>query len=161
LTSFAKTGFLPYYSKLVSYTIQVSESAQADVQEMANAIIKVFPKYVLPKEMVSGMIDQFCKYGTLDVSWHVKIKIINIIQVFYYFHMQFLTCNDEQQILDSLLELIQDAHLEVRKSATETLAGILRCSLRNEIPVLKVLLIHLGKIHQFASKHSKNDKEKV
>jgi proteasome activator subunit 4 len=136
---------LEFYPKLVSYTLQVSESAQADVQEMANAIIKIFPKYVLPKDKVSTMIAQFCEYGTQDVSWHIKIKIINIIQVFYYYHIQFLSISDEKLILESLLNSVEDLHLEVRKAASETLAGILRCSQRNEIIRLKVLKVEFRK----------------
>jgi hypothetical protein len=145
LTSFPSPGFLPYYAKLVSYTLFVSESAQADVQVMANEIIKLFPKYILPKHMLTPMIELYlgvCFQG--NCSWHIKMKVINAIQVFYFSHIHFLTEQNRETVLTMLMKLIEDSQLEVRNASSEALAGILRCSLRDRIAELKVENVHIG-----------------
>jgi hypothetical protein len=112
---------------------------------MANEIIKLLPKYVLPKHMLTPMIELYRSVCAQEnCSWHIKMKVINAIQVFYFAHIQYFTEENRETVLALLLELIQDSQLEVRNASSETLAGILRCSLRDRIPELKVKYTHLG-----------------
>jgi proteasome activator subunit 4 len=113
ICSFGKASMLPYYHQLVKYTLLISESSQPDLQEMANSLIKVFPHYLIPFEMVPEALGFFCKTLTEENSWHMKVKILSIIQSFYLKHLLLIESHDREMLVNVLLDICSFPHLEV------------------------------------------------
>ncbi|KAK0553638.1 Proteasome activator BLM10 [Tilletia horrida] len=70
-------------------------------------------------------------------SWRMRLDVLPILQIAYFRNLFYLTPAIVQEVNDLLLELLQDAHLEVREMASATLSGIIRCSQRSMIKQLK------------------------
>lgn len=114
---FSRLNFLPYYSRLLRYNLSVSESLQPDLQEMANAVLKFIPHYVLPIDMISETIlfilDLLKDETYTDYSWHMKIKALNFLHVFYLKHLVLIPVEMREIILQVLLMVIENPQLEV------------------------------------------------
>ncbi|WFD45093.1 Proteasome activator BLM10 [Malassezia psittaci] len=70
-------------------------------------------------------------------SWHARLDALPLLQVVYFQNLFYLTSDLVEEVIQLLLDLLADPHLEVREMAATTLSGIVRCSQRSLVPTLR------------------------
>jgi len=87
-------------------------------------------------EFINGLI----RIGKTASSWHQRLRALVNMQV-VYFRRIFLTRKPEREALfHAVSDMLGDSQLEVRTTASSTLAGMIRCSPRRiRDPTIQVL----------------------
>ncbi|WFD01127.1 Proteasome activator BLM10 [Malassezia yamatoensis] len=70
-------------------------------------------------------------------SWHARLDALPLLQVVYFQNLFYWTSDLVEEVIQLLLSLLADPHLEVREMAATTLSGIVRCSQRSLVPALR------------------------
>ena len=77
-------------------------------------------------EFIKGLI----RIGKHAASWHARLRALVNMQVLY-FRRIFLTKKEQRdQLFDAVSDMLADPQIEVRTTASTTLAGMIRCSPR-------------------------------
>ncbi|KZW02065.1 hypothetical protein EXIGLDRAFT_736784 [Exidia glandulosa HHB12029] len=90
-----------------------------------------------PAALVNPLIDGMFKAIRNASSWKVRMKALPLLQVFYF--RQFTMISDEKvsEILEVICGCLDNESVEVRELAATTLSGILRCSPKRSVLMLK------------------------
>ncbi|EGC39414.1 hypothetical protein DICPUDRAFT_147828 [Dictyostelium purpureum] len=67
----------------------------------------------------------------LSPSWKIRSSILPFIQIFFFNHCFYFTPNQVESIINIVLTLTRDQHIEIRESSKTTLASILISSKSN------------------------------
>ena len=71
-------------------------------------------------------------------SWRIRLKALPTLLVFYYRNLMSIPEDTTSKIMEVLLDCLADENVEVRDMASKMLSGVVRCSQRHSIPLLKV-----------------------
>ncbi|KAL7285721.1 hypothetical protein ACG7TL_000826 [Trametes sanguinea] len=100
---------------------------------------------IIPRQFVDPILDEIFTAITSFPSWKVRLKILPLVQVFY-FRQSFLISDAKLvEMVEVICRCLDDEVVEVREMAATTLSGILRLSPRRSIIALKDRFVRLIK----------------
>jgi proteasome activator subunit 4 len=70
-------------------------------------------------------------------SWRARLDALPVLQIVYFQNLFYMDSGLVGDIVQALIRLLSDPHLEVRSAASVTLSGIVRCSERTMIQELR------------------------
>jgi len=110
----------------------------AELSSEAKRALKAIAVYPFTADLISPLIRKLVDLiRSSHDSWRIRLDVLPILQIVYFRNLFYLSPEVVQEVNSLLLELLQDAHLEVREMASTTLSGIIRCSQRGMIRQLK------------------------
>lgn len=127
----------PYINKMVAILIDILNYEDTELQDFNINILHMYAQIIYPQSMVETCINQLLDTISTTNSWHTKIRILPILQVFFFKHLFYISSEMKDKIINLLAQTLQDSRIEVRQLANETLSGIIRCSSRESIEHLK------------------------
>ncbi|ORX56233.1 hypothetical protein DM01DRAFT_330261 [Hesseltinella vesiculosa] len=160
LSTWHVTGTLkliPAFLPVVFRMLQFSEDQ--DLQQSTSKVLSKMAQMNFPPDMVSGMVDQLLHILTTSPNWHVRVRTLPLLQVFFFKHL-FLLDGQVIAIMDAIGSLLLDHRLEVRHMASITLGGLVRCSQRDAIDSLRQRYTALL-VHTKLPKRHRNEKGKL
>ncbi|SPO23145.1 related to BLM10 - proteasome activator subunit [Ustilago trichophora] len=109
-----------------------------ELSALARAVLTKISTYPFTSEYAGRLIDTLLHVTRSSVdSWRARLDSLPVLQVIYFQNLFYLNEKLINSIVELLLELLSDKHLEVREMAATTLSGIVRCSQRRLIKTLK------------------------
>ncbi len=109
-----------------------------ELSALARAVLTKISTYPFTSEYAGRLIDTLLQVSRSSVdSWRARLDSLPVLQVIYFQNLFYLDEKLVASIVELLLELLSDKHLEVREMAATTLSGIVRCSQRRLIKTLK------------------------
>jgi len=127
----------PYITKMVTILIDLLNYEDTELQDFNINILYMYAQIIYPQSMIESLINQLLDTIKTTNSWHIKIKILPALQVFFFKHLFYISSEMKDKIIQLLADSLQDSRIEVRQLANETLSGIIRCSSRESIEHLK------------------------
>lgn len=135
-----------------------------ELQLYSSAVLIVLSTISPPHEYVEPIIDNLIGAVKSSPSWRIRLSVLPVLQVFYFRNLLNLPDTSVQRVMDVLLECLRDENVEVRETAAKTLSGVIRCSQRQSIPLLKVcqlfssrhvlsLIVRQGPIYEAGAKN--------
>ncbi|KAJ3092428.1 hypothetical protein HK102_007439 [Quaeritorhiza haematococci] len=85
----------------------------------------------------SAMLTTETPPSSTATSWHVKVQILPVLQVFFFRHLFLLKNEVVLEVMNSVSDMLEDPQIEVRQLASVTLSGLIRCSQRGAITQLE------------------------
>ena len=73
-------------------------------------------------------------------SWRVRLHALPAIVVFFYRNLPSIPQEGVAKVMDILLDCLADENVEVREMASKVFSGVIRCSQRQNILLLKVVI---------------------
>ena len=131
----------------------MSDFPDVDLSLMATQISKIYPNFLHNSSQLNSIFDILINLASplqesnnLEApSWHIKTRVLPILQVFYFRHIFFLSKETRDRIVFFLDSLLSDQQVEVRRLASISLSGIVQCSAKSSIDVLIVRIFFLTK----------------
>ncbi|KAI1797633.1 hypothetical protein LXA43DRAFT_1126323 [Ganoderma leucocontextum] len=100
---------------------------------------------IIPRPYINPLLDAFFSAIQTFPSWKVRLKMIPLVQVFY-FRQSFLISEAKLvEMVEVVCRCLDDEVVEVREMAATTLSGILRLSPRRSMLALKDRFLRLIK----------------
>ncbi|CAG8443048.1 10173_t:CDS:10 [Funneliformis mosseae] len=138
LTMWQATGTYPLILPLLPSVFQMQDvNDDQDLQSMATHVLNIIASYPYPPDMIPMMIDKFVEILTESSSWHIRVKALPVLQVFFFKHLFMLSKDKTDKVMDVVSRMLKDSQIEVRQLAAVTLSGLIRCSQREAISKLK------------------------
>ncbi|RCH96123.1 hypothetical protein CU098_001947, partial [Rhizopus stolonifer] len=130
-------GTLPYIAPFLNKIFVMQEmNDDQDLQIMATRVLNLIAQLSYPPTMLPGLIDQFLTILTTSTSWHIRIRVLPVLQVFFFKHLFAMTGDQLLRIMKVISQMLLDTQIEVRQLASVTLGGLVRCSQRDAIQSL-------------------------
>ncbi|KAF8624763.1 hypothetical protein AX15_005657 [Amanita polypyramis BW_CC] len=98
-----------------------------------------------PPCLIDPLLDVMFEAIRSSPSWKVRMKVLPLLQVFYFRNVPLIADSKVVEILEVLCQCLDDEVVEVREMAATTLSGILRLSPRRSILMLKDRFVRLAK----------------
>ncbi|TBU39582.1 hypothetical protein BD309DRAFT_1022044 [Dichomitus squalens] len=134
---------LPLMPELVRFT-EVNDNDELAYR--AKLLMVRMCGVIVPRQHINPLLDEFFSAIQTFPSWKVRLKIIPLVQVFY-FRQSFLISDARLvQMMEVICRCLDDEIVEVREMAATTLSGILRLSPRRSVLALKDRFVRLIKI---------------
>ncbi|KAI8379085.1 uncharacterized protein BYT42DRAFT_495617 [Radiomyces spectabilis] len=138
LTQWRVAGTLALVVPFLPRIFQMQEiNDDQDLQQMAGRVLRLMAQVSYPPSMVCTMIDQFVAILTTSSSWHMRIRALPILQIFYFKHLFVMNSDQVLRIMSVISSMLLDSQIEVRQLASVTLGGLVRCSQRDAISMLR------------------------
>lgn len=99
-----------------------------DLLVISVGVFKQLGNIVYPITQIRPMVDSLVNIMTNDPSWHHRLRIMAVVQVFFYRNMFILSHTDRKRLFDAIVGLLSDAQLDVREGAASTISGMIRAS---------------------------------
>eukprot|EP00127_Corallochytrium_limacisporum_P005109 Clim_evm15s199 gene=Clim_evmTU15s199 len=115
--------------QLVPYIFRMIEQSDEELQKMARGTIILISQSTMPNKYLSGLLSSVWEV-LQNGNWHVRVSGLKFLQSFIFRNLFHLNMADLKTILHILNESLLDEQVEVRKHASKTLAGIVRCDAR-------------------------------
>lgn len=130
-------GTLPYaLSFLPKLFVMQETNDDQDLQIMATNVLSSIARLNYPPSMVPKMIDAFLNILTTSSSWHIRIRALPVLQIFFFKHLFLMNSEELIRIMQVVGQMLKDTQIEVRQLASVTLGGLVRCSQRDAIQSL-------------------------
>ncbi|KAH7104159.1 hypothetical protein BKA62DRAFT_635182 [Auriculariales sp. MPI-PUGE-AT-0066] len=125
---------LPLMPELFRFT-EVNDNDQ--LSSRASYVLVRMCGVTPPAALVNPLIDAMFEAIKKSTSWRVRMKALPLLQVFYF--RQFTMISDEKvsEILEVICGCLDNEVVEVREMAATTLCGIIRCSPKRSVVMLK------------------------
>ncbi|KAI8644413.1 hypothetical protein BD408DRAFT_340596 [Parasitella parasitica] len=131
------SGTLPYIVPMLPKVFAMQEANDdQDLQQMATRVLNQAARVNYPPSMLPTMIDEFLKILTTSNNWHVRIRALPLLQIFFFKHLFAMSSGQLLRIMQVIGQMLLDAQIEVRQLASVTLGGLVRCSQRDAIEEL-------------------------
>ncbi|CAG8548665.1 30916_t:CDS:10 [Gigaspora margarita] len=138
LTVWQASATYPLILPLLPSLFQMQDvNDDQDLQAAATHVLNVIASFSYPPDMVQLIIDKFIEILTETPSWHVRVKALPVLQVFFFKHLFMLSEDKMIKVMDVVFVMLKDTQIEVRQLAAVTLSGLIRCSQRGAIATLK------------------------
>ncbi|KAI0076264.1 hypothetical protein K474DRAFT_1757648 [Panus rudis PR-1116 ss-1] len=141
----ATTSFdyiLPLMPELFRFT-EINDND--DLAHRAKMVLTRMCGVIPPKALINPILDEFFKAIQLSPSWRVRLKILPLVQVFYFRQAPILSDIKIVEMIEVICRCLDDEVVEVREMAATTLSGILRVSPRRSVLALKDRFVRLAK----------------
>ena len=114
LTMWQSTGTYPLILPLLpSVFLMQDVNDDQDLQAMATHVLNIIASYPYPPDMVPVMIDKFVEILTESSSWHVRVKALPVLQVFFFKHLFMLSKEKTDKVMDVVSGMLKDNQIEV------------------------------------------------
>ncbi|CAG8434329.1 1354_t:CDS:10 [Diversispora eburnea] len=138
LTVWQASGTYPLIIPILPSVFSMQDvNDDQDLQAAATHILNIIASFPYPPDMVDSMIEKFIEILTETPSWHVRVKALPVLQVFFFKHLFMLSEEKMIKVMDVVSGKLKDSQIEVRQLAAVTLSGLIRCSQRDAIASLK------------------------
>ncbi|KAH8919753.1 hypothetical protein BT69DRAFT_1352911 [Atractiella rhizophila] len=129
---------LPYVLKLLPELFRMQEILDNDeLVSMAGNVLGSISTLEFPQHVVRPLFKQLLEIIATSDSWRVKQEVLATLQALYFHNLFLIDDTSVQEIMDLLWELLRDPKIEVREAAATSLSGIVRCSQRQAILMLR------------------------
>jgi proteasome activator subunit 4 len=112
-----------------------------ELKASAMATLRFIGNAPFAPDLIPGMIEAIEKISTERHQWHHRLRIMIVMQVFYYRQLFVFSKDERKRLFDVVIVLLNDAQLEVREAASATLSGMVQCTKFDEknlmLPLLK------------------------
>ena len=134
LTSFFPEPFMPQ----LLHMMDVKEDPE--LMRIAYHVYRHLPNIPFRDGDDIAFINGLIQIGKHATSWHARLRSLVNMQVLY-FRRIFLTKKEQRdQLFEAVSDMLSDSQIEVRTTASTTLAGMIRCSPRAvRDPMIEVL----------------------
>ncbi|KAJ9109876.1 hypothetical protein QFC19_001855 [Naganishia cerealis] len=123
---------------LLQELIEIREFKDDPTLSNIATVIAVTLSAVTPPDGVAQqMIDTILAILKTSTSWRIRLHTLPLLAVLHYRQLPLLGESSNTLIMDALFQCLDDDNLEVRQIACEVLCGVLQCSMRSSIKVLK------------------------
>ncbi|KAK7207032.1 putative proteasome activator subunit 4 [Myxozyma melibiosi] len=121
---------LPFFPKLILPELLnlLDIKEDAEVISLAVTMFKNFGNVPWPSNLIKDMIDGIIEIASKSSTWHQRLRVLALAQVFYFRQLFKLSNLDRRRLFDCVSDLLSDPQLEVRDTAATTLSGMIRCS---------------------------------
>lgn len=121
---------LPFVAKyILPETLHMMDvKEEVELMSSAASMLKYIGNAPYSPDLIPGMVEAIEKIGTERRQWHHRLRIMVVIQVFYYRQLFVLSKNERKRLLDVVIILLNDSQLEVREAASTTLSGMVQCT---------------------------------
>lgn len=131
------SGTLPYIVPMLPKVFAMQEiNDDQDLQLMATRVLNLTARVNYPPSMLPKMTDEFLNILTTSNSWHIRIRALPVLQIFFFKHLFAMTSAQLLRIMQVIGQMLLDTQIEVRQLASVTLGGLVRCSQRDAIQKL-------------------------
>lgn len=131
------SGTLPYIVPFLQRIFAMQEvNDDQDLQMMATRVLNLIARLPYPPSMLPTLIDQFLTILTTSTSWHIRIRALPVLQIFFFKHLFVMSSDQLIRIMEVIGQMLMDTQIEVRQLASVTLGGLVRCSQRDAIQSL-------------------------
>jgi len=113
---------------------------EVELMSSAASMLRFIGNAPYVPELIPGMVEAIEKIGTKRQQWHHRLRIMMVIQVFYYRQLFVLSKNERKRLFDVVIVLLNDSQLEVREAASATLSGMVQCTKFDEKNLVLPLL---------------------
>ncbi|CAG8478849.1 9710_t:CDS:10, partial [Acaulospora colombiana] len=138
LTIWQASGTYPLFIPLLpSVFLMQDVNDDQDLQSLATHVLNIIASFAYPPDMVPPMVKRFVEILTETPSWHIRVKALPVLQVFFFKHLFMLSEEEMIRVMDVVSGMMKDTQIEVRQLAAVTLSGLIRCSQRDAIDTLK------------------------
>jgi proteasome activator subunit 4 len=138
-----KSPFIhPFVPKVVLPEALHMMDVKEDVELMSSAaaMLRFIANAPFSPELVPDMVDAIEKIATSGRQWHHRLRIMMVIQVFYYRQLFVFSKSDRKRLFNVVTILLNDSQLEVREAASATLSGMVQCTKFDEKNLVRPLL---------------------
>ncbi|KAI8373532.1 hypothetical protein EDC96DRAFT_498664 [Choanephora cucurbitarum] len=137
LNHWSVSGTLPYIIPLLPKLFAMQEvNDDQDLQRMATKVLSLVARVNHTPSMLPHMIDEFLTILTTSTNWHIRIRALPVLQIFFFKNLFMLDSNQLLRIMNVISQMLLDTQIEVRQLASITLGGLVRCSQRDAIQSL-------------------------
>ncbi|CEP09555.1 hypothetical protein [Parasitella parasitica] len=137
LNHWCAAGTLPYIAPMLPKIFAMQEANEdQDLQQMATRVLGQTARVDYPPSMLPTMIDEFLKILTTSTNWHVRVRALPLLQIFFFKHLFAMSSAQLLRIMQVIGQMLLDTQIEVRQLASVTLGGLVRCSQRDAIEEL-------------------------
>ncbi|KAL9538165.1 hypothetical protein MBANPS3_011145 [Mucor bainieri] len=137
MNSCSVSGTLPYIAPMLPKIFAMQEiNDDQDLQAMATRVLTQTAQVAYPPSMLPTLIDAFITTLTTSTNWHIRIRALPVLQIFFFKHLFVMTSAQLLRIMQVVGQLLLDSQIEVRQLASVTLGGLVRCSQRDAIQTL-------------------------
>ncbi|KAH9947692.1 hypothetical protein B0H21DRAFT_737636 [Amylocystis lapponica] len=116
-----------------------------DLAHRAKLLLVRMCGVILPRPLINPMLDAIFKAIQSSPSWRVRLKILPLVQVFYFRQAPMISEIKIVELVEVVCRCLDDEVVEVREMAATTLSGILRLSPRRSIVALRDRFVRLAK----------------
>src|SRR5579862_8736964 len=113
---------------------------EVELMSGAASTLKYIGNAPFTPDLIPGMLDAMEKIASEGRQWHHRLRIMVVIQVFYYRQLFTLSKQDRKRLFDVIIVLLNDSQLEVREAASSTLSGMVQCTRFDEKNIVLPLL---------------------
>ena len=109
------TGTYPLILPLLPSVFQMQDvNDDQDLQSMATHVLNIIASYPYPPDMIPMMIDKFVEILTESSSWHIRVKALPVLQVFFFKHLFMLSKDKTDKVMDVVSRMLKDSQIEVK-----------------------------------------------
>ena len=133
---------LPFVAKYILPETLHMMDVKEDIELMSSAasMLRYLGNAPFAPQLLPGMIDAIEKISTERRQWHHRLRIMMVVQVFYYRQLFVLTKHQRTRLFNVVTNLLHDTQLEVREAASATLSGMVQCTKFDEKNLVLPLL---------------------
>lgn len=113
---------------------------EVELMSAATSMLKYIGNAPFTPDLIPGMLDAIERIGAEGRQWHHRLRIMVVIQIFYYRQLFTLSKQDRKRLFDVVIVLLNDPQLEVREAASSTLSGMVQCTRFDEENIVLPLL---------------------
>ena len=132
LSSHECIQLVPFFSSLFMEQLlnMMDVKEDPELMKVAYHVYRHLPNIPFRKGEDSDFIRGLIRIGKTANSWHQRLRALVNIQVIYFRHIFLATHKDRDSMVNAVSDMLSDPQLEVRGTASTTLAGMIRCSPR-------------------------------
>lgn len=120
------------FPAILSFVSGVSaKDADLELARSGLSLLKSLGNLPYPVQYIEQTVDllvSLVKNESHSITWHEKLALLAFLQAFFFRQLFKLSEIQRQSLLGCIKTLLHDSQLEVRDMASETLAGVVRCS---------------------------------
>jgi proteasome activator subunit 4 len=133
---------LPFVAKyILPETLHMMDvKEEVELMSSAASMLRYIGNAPFAPELISGMVETIEKISTERRQWHHRLRVMMVIQVFYYRQLFVFSKQDRKRLFDVVIVLLNDSQLEVREAASATLSGMVQCTKFDETNLVLPLL---------------------
>ncbi|KAI9594574.1 hypothetical protein BDF19DRAFT_466137 [Syncephalis fuscata] len=113
-------------------------SDRPDLQAQATNVLRHVISYPYPPDWTSKIVEQLTHLLTSSSSWHMRGRILPLLQGLYFNQLFLLEPSFAQTLLKHITAALQDTQVEVRLAAAKALTGLIQCSNQQALDQLQI-----------------------
>ncbi|KAI9007626.1 hypothetical protein DFJ74DRAFT_365690 [Hyaloraphidium curvatum] len=131
-------GTLPYIHRgLLQEVLAMVTFSEQELQKRAQGVLSLYG--VMPQPPASLREGLAILTGALksSTSWHLRQSVLPVIQIAVFRHLFVLDPPTVNAVMEAVAGMLTDPQIEVRQLAATSLSGLVRCSQRESIDLLR------------------------